>query len=63
MIVIVGLVILLAAAIVGVTGVLTNAGAAHRLTENFIVFGYHVTGSTARCSSSGLWSARWGCWG
>jgi hypothetical protein len=55
MIVIVGLVILLAAAIVGVTGVLTNAGAAHRLTENFIVFGYHVTGSTARCSSSGLW--------
>jgi hypothetical protein len=46
MIVIVGLVILLAAAIVGVTGVLTNAGPAHRLTENFIVFGYHVTGST-----------------
>ena len=32
--------------IVGFTGVLTNAGAAHPLTENFAVFGYHVTGST-----------------
>ena len=46
MIVIVGLVVLLAAVIVGFTGVLTNAGAAHPLTENFSVFGYHVTGST-----------------
>jgi hypothetical protein len=46
MIVIVGLVVLLAAVIVGFTGVLTNAGAAHSLTENFSVFGYHVTGST-----------------
>ena len=44
MIVIVGLVVLLAAVIVGFTGVLTNAGAAHPLTENFSVFGYHVTG-------------------
>src|ERR1700747_1023508 len=46
MIVIVGLVVLLAAVIVGFTGVLTNAGAAHPLTENFSLFGYHVTGST-----------------
>ena len=46
MIVIVGLVVLLVAVIVGFTGVLTNAGAAHALTENFAVFGYHVTGST-----------------
>ena len=46
MIVIVGLVVLLVAVIVGFTGVLTNAGAAHPLTENFSVFGYHVTGST-----------------
>jgi hypothetical protein len=46
MIVIVGLVVLLAAVMVGFTGVLTNAGAAHPLTENFAVFGYHVTGST-----------------
>jgi hypothetical protein len=46
MIVIVGLVVLLVAVIVGFTGVLTNAGAAHPLTENFSVLGYHVTGST-----------------
>jgi hypothetical protein len=46
MIVIVGLVVLLVAVIVGVTGVLINAGPAHPLTENFAVFGYHVTGST-----------------
>ena len=46
MIVIVGLVVLHAAVIVGVTGVLTNAGPDHPLTENFSVFGYHVTGST-----------------
>jgi len=46
MIVIVGLIVLLAAVVVGFTGVLTNAGPAHPLTENFSVFGYHVTGST-----------------
>jgi hypothetical protein len=46
MLVIVGLVVLLVAVIVGLTGVLTNAGTAHPLTENFSVFGYHVTGST-----------------
>ena len=45
MIVTVGLVVL-AAVIVGFTGVLTNAGPDHPLTENFSVFGYHVTGST-----------------
>ena len=46
MIVIVGLVVLLVAVIVGFIGVLTNAGPAHPLPENFAVFGYHVTGST-----------------
>ena len=46
MIVIVGLIVLLVAVIVGFTGVLTNAGAAHPRAENFAVFGYHVTGST-----------------
>jgi hypothetical protein len=46
MIVIVGLVVLLVAAIVGVVGVLNNAGAAHTLSENFSVLGYHFTGST-----------------
>jgi hypothetical protein len=46
MIVIIGLAVLLVAVIVGVVGVLSNAGAAHPVTENFAVFGYHVTGST-----------------
>ena len=42
MLVIVGLIVLLAAAIVGV---LSNAWAGHPLTD-FSVFGYHLTGST-----------------
>ncbi len=46
MLVIIGLIVLLAAVVVGVTGVLTNAGSAHLLTDHFAVFGYHVTGST-----------------
>jgi hypothetical protein len=46
MIVILGLIILVAAVIVGVAGVLSNAGSAHALTHGFAVFGYHVTGST-----------------
>lgn len=46
MIIIFGLVVLLAAVIIAVAGVLSNAGSAHALTDNFSVFGYHVTGST-----------------
>ena len=46
MLVIGGLVLLAIATIVGLVGVLGNAGAAHPLTENFSVLGYHVTGST-----------------
>jgi hypothetical protein len=45
MLVIVGLIALLVAAIVAIVGVLSNAGAAHPLTD-FSVFGYHLTGST-----------------
>ena len=45
MIVILGLVILVAAVITGVAGVLANGGHAHAVTH-FAVFGYHVTGST-----------------
>src|SRR6188472_1974814 len=45
MIIILGLVILVAAGIAGVTGVLANGGHAHAVTH-FAVFGYHVTGST-----------------
>jgi gas vesicle protein len=46
MIVMLGLIFLIAAAIVGVAGVLGNAGGAHALNHGFAVFGYHVTGST-----------------
>lgn len=46
MIVIIGLVVLLFAIVVGVLGVLNNAGTAHPLHESFSVLGYHVTGST-----------------
>ena len=46
MIVIIGLVILVAAVIAGVAGVLANSGSGHALTHGFAVFGYHVTGST-----------------
>ncbi|WP_228835465.1 hypothetical protein [Nocardia abscessus] len=46
MIVIIGLVILVAAVVIGVAGVFANSGGNHALTDNFAVFGYHVTGST-----------------
>nr|WP_309231343.1 hypothetical protein [Nocardia sp. SYP-A9097] len=46
MIVIIGLVVLVAAVMVGLAGVLANGGVNHALTDNFAVFGYHVTGST-----------------
>jgi uncharacterized membrane protein YciS (DUF1049 family) len=46
LIVILGLIIVVAAVVVGVAGVLSNAGSAHALNHGFVVFGYHVTGST-----------------
>ena len=54
MVVIVGLVILLAAVIVGVAGVLVNGGSGHALTHGFGVFGYHVTGSTGGLFLTGI---------
>jgi hypothetical protein len=53
MIVILGLVILVAALIAGVAGVLANGGHAHAVTH-FAVFGYHVTGSTGTLFLYGL---------
>ncbi|MFK8906634.1 hypothetical protein [Streptomyces sp. YS-3] len=41
-----GLVLLIAALVVGVSGVVANEGAAHPLTGGFSVFGYHFSGST-----------------
>jgi len=46
MIIIIGLVVLIAAVVVGVAGVLSNDGSGHALTHPFAVLGYHVTGST-----------------
>lgn len=46
MLVVIGLILLIAALIIGVAGVLANTGSAHALTHGFAVFGYHVTGST-----------------
>ena len=46
MIIIIGLVILVAAVVAGVAGVLSNSGSGHALSHQFAVFGYHVTGST-----------------
>jgi hypothetical protein len=46
MIIITGLVILIAAVVAGVAGVLSNSGSGHPLTHHFAVLGYHVTGST-----------------
>jgi hypothetical protein len=46
MIIIIGLIILVVAAIAGVAAVLGNAGHGHDLTSSFSMLGYHVTGST-----------------
>ena len=46
MIIIIGLVILVAAVVVGVADVLSDTGSGHALTHPFALFGYHVTGST-----------------
>ena len=46
MIIIIGLVIVVAAVVAGVAGVLSNGGSGHALSHPFAVFGYHVPGST-----------------
>ena len=53
MIIILGLIILVAALIVGVAGVLGNGGSAHAVTH-FSVLGYHLTGSAGTLFLSGI---------
>jgi hypothetical protein len=53
-ILVVGLIILVAAVVVGVAGVLANGGDSHALTSGFSVFGYHVTGSTGALFLHGI---------
>jgi cytoskeletal protein RodZ len=54
MFVVLGLIILLAAVVVGVAGVFNNLGSGHELTHGFSVFGYHVTGSTGQLFLYGI---------
>ncbi|MFC8452352.1 hypothetical protein [Kitasatospora sp. NPDC057223] len=61
--VLLGLLVLVVAAVVPVAGIVTNTGAAHELTNAFSVFGHHVTGSTGTLFlSSASSSARRACW-
>ena len=47
MIVVLGVILLIAAAIIVTVGALANSGSAHELaTDSFSIFGYHVSGST-----------------
>jgi len=52
--IIMGLIVLIAAVVVGVAGVLVNRGHSHALVHQFAVFGYHVTGSTGRLFLYGI---------
>lgn len=54
MIVILGLIVLVAAVVVGVAGVLGNGGSAHALGQGFAVLGYHVTGSAGTLFLGGI---------
>jgi hypothetical protein len=53
MIIILGLIILVAALVVGVAGVLGNAGGAHAVAH-FSVLGYHMTGSAGTLFLDGI---------
>ena len=54
MIVVFGLILLVAAIVVGMAGVLSNHGSAHALNHGFTLLGYHVNGSTGTLFLYGL---------
>jgi hypothetical protein len=54
MVIILGLVVVIAAVVVGVAGVLGNRGIGHELAHPFAVLGYHVTGSEGRLFLYGI---------
>ncbi|MCX5583284.1 hypothetical protein ACFV0H_18770 [Streptomyces erythrochromogenes] len=56
MILILGLIILIAAAVVGLAGVFGNTGVGHQLGAggDFSIFGYHATGSTGSLFLTGI---------
>jgi hypothetical protein len=43
-----GLLLLVAAVVIAVAGVLSNIGSSHLLTRSFEILGFHITGSTGR---------------
>jgi hypothetical protein len=51
MIIIIGLVILVAAVVVGASGVLSNSGSGHPLTHHFAAFGYWASLPASRLSA------------
>ena len=62
--VIVGLLILLAAIGIGLSGVLANSGSEHLLGQDFSVLGLQEAARPPGSSSStGSSSGSWGCWG
>lgn len=48
MLIAVGLVVLAAALVIGISGVLDNRGPSHALTHPFTVLGHHINGSSGR---------------
>lgn len=54
MIVILGLILVVLATLVGLVGVLDNAGSGHELTGGFSVLGFDVTGSTGELFLYGI---------
>jgi hypothetical protein len=54
MIIVLGLIVLIAAVVVGVAGVLGNHGIGHALGHPFAVLGYHVVGSDGRLFLYGI---------
>src|SRR5580658_5610655 len=54
MIIILGLIIVIAAVIAAVAGVLANDGSGHALAHGFAVLGYHVTGSAGTLFLDGI---------
>src|SRR5512135_3913367 len=49
-----GLLLLAAAAVVALVGVLANVGGAHALNSDFSMFGYHLHGSTGQLLLIGI---------
>lgn len=54
MIILVGLLVLVAAVVVGVAGTVANTGESHYLTTDFTIFDYHFSGSSGLLFFNGI---------